>query len=222
MRDATVQQASPKAATSQPLRVPRRRLVATIGGILAIAAIVAMVLFFRQEPYTFNGGFYTPAPPAPPLDLTDQHGRPFSLADQRGNVVLVYFGYTTCPDYCPMTLSDFQVVKEELGEDADRARFVMVTIDPERDTEERLNEYLAFFDHDFIGLRGSAEQTAQVERDYGVAAQRVDYPGSASSYLMNHSTITYVIDPEGQLRLAYPHGFETELIVEDLQHLLHG
>ncbi|MCC7023028.1 MAG: SCO family protein [Thermomicrobiales bacterium] len=223
MQEATTQTAAaPKAAAARLSRAPGRRVVAAIGGVLVIAAIVAAVLFFRQEPYTFNGGFYTPALPAPALDLTDQNGHPFSLAEQRGNVVLVYFGYTACPDYCPMTLSDFQAIKEDLGEDADRARFVMVTIDPERDTEERLKEYMAFFDPDFIGLRGTAEQTAQVERGYGVAAERVDYPGSEASYLMNHSVITYVIDPEGQLRLAYPHGFETELIVEDLQHLLHG
>ena len=186
-------------------------------------AIVAAVLFVNWAPaYAFHGGEYIPAWTAPALDLTDQNGNPFSLADQRGRVVLVYFGYTTCPDLCPTTLSDFHVVKVELGADAGRVDFVLATFDPERDTQARLKEYLNFFDPDFIGLRGGQAQTEAFKRDYGVVVKRVDYPDSATGYLLDHTALVYVIDPEGLLRLSFPYGTDPALIAQDLRHLLNS
>ena len=132
----------------------------------------------------------------------------------------MYFGYTTCPDTCPTTLTDFQAVKDDLGPDADRVKFGLVTIDPERDTEARLKEYLAFFDPEFIGLRGGKSQTEQVKRDYGVLVHRVEYPDSATKYLLDHSTQTYVIDPQGRLALTFPYGMDPAPIAQDIRHLL--
>ncbi|MCA9862112.1 MAG: SCO family protein [Thermomicrobiales bacterium] len=199
---------------------------ALIGGVvLAIAAVAAVVfLVFRSQeaPYTYNGGFYAQPEAAKPLNLTDTNGKPFSLDQLKGNAVVVYFGYTTCPDICPTTLIDYQVVKEELGADADRVKFVLVTIDPERDTQEKLKEYLAFFDPEFIGLRGDAAQTEQVERDYGVLVHRVEYPDSATKYLLDHSTQTYVIDPQGRLALTFPYGMDPALMAQDIRHLLNS
>ena len=105
------------------------------------------------------------------------NGDPFTLDQVKGDVALVYFGYTTCPDVCPTTLTDLQAVKDDLGADADRVKIVMVTIDPERDTQAKLKEYLAFFDPEFIGLRGDAAQTEQFKKDYGITVERVEYPG---------------------------------------------
>ncbi len=217
---------SPATTEIPDAAVPRRRSVrpvALLGGVLAILAVVAGVLLFtRGQAYAFHGGEYSPAQPAPELNLTDQNGSAFSLADRRGDVVLVYFGYTTCPDLCPTTLSDFQVVKDELGADAERVKFVLATFDPERDTEARLKEYLAFFDPDFIGLRGDEAQTEAFKQAYGVTVKRVEYPESATGYLLDHTALVYVIDPEGRLRLTFPYGTDPALIAQDVRHLLNG
>lgn len=191
--------------------------------VLVIAAVVAGVILLNrgQEPsYAYNGGVFSPPAAAAPLNLTDMNGDPFTLDQVKGDVVLIYFGYTTCPDVCPTTLTDFQAVKEDLGTDADRVKFMLVTLDPERDTEAKLKEYLAFFDPDFIGLRGDAAQTAQITKDYGITVKRVEYPDSATKYLLDHSALVYVIDPEGRLLLTYPYGTDPALIAQDVRHLL--
>jgi protein SCO1/2 len=188
--------------------------------ILVVAGLAGLFLYMRQPAYAFHGGEYLPPQPAPPLDLMDQHNEPFSLADQAGNVTLIYFGYTTCPDLCPTTLSDFAVVKDELGEMADRVRFVLATFNPERDTPDRLQQYLDFFDPDFIGIWGDEAQTEQVLRDYGVSINRVEYPDSATGYLIDHTALIYVIDAEGRLRLSYPYGTAPADIAADVRHLL--
>ena len=172
------------------------------------------------ETYEFAGGEVSPAKAAPRIDLVDQDGQPFSLEQLEGNVVLLYFGYATCPDLCPTTLSDFTAVNEALGEKADRVKYVMVSVDPDRDTSARLKEYLAFFDPAFIGVRGDQAQTELVKREYGVVATRVDYPDSAVGYLVDHTSLIYVIDKDGKFRLTYSYGTDPTVIVPDIQHLL--
>lgn len=203
---------------------PSTRIGKLIGGaVLAVIAIAAVVLLVNrsQEPaYTFHGGVFTPAAAAAPLDLTDQNGEPFSLDQVKGDVALIYFGYTTCPDVCPTTLTDFQAVKEDLGAEADRVTFVMVTIDPERDTPAKLKEYLGFFDSGIIGLRGDTAQTEQVSQDYGVTVKRVEYPDSATKYLLDHTALVYLIDPVGRLLLTFPYGTDPALIAQDVLHVL--
>ncbi len=211
------------AEPTEPAK-PASRVGALIGGVLlAIAVVVAAgFLLYRNQaqPYVYNGGFYSPAEAAAPLNLTDQNGEPFTLDQLKGGVALVYFGYTTCPDVCPTTLLDFQAVKEDLGADADRVKFLLVTIDPERDTEAKLKEYLAFFDPDFIGLRGDEEQTEKFKQDYGIFVKRVEYPDSATRYLLDHSAQSFAIDPEGRLALTFPYGMDPALIAQDVRHLL--
>jgi protein SCO1/2 len=189
---------------------------------IAIIATIAVVTFVigRRESYAFKGGEIRPPMAAGALDLTDQHGQPFSLERERGNVLVVFFGYTTCPDLCPTTLSDYTAVKEALGKEAERARFVLVTVDPERDTAERLKTYLDFFDPDFIGLRGTPEQIEAAKQAYGVISRKVEYPDSATGYLVDHTSLTYVIDTEGRLRLTYGHGTDPADIADDVRHLL--
>lgn len=192
--------------------------------LLAVVAIVVAGGVFwwtnRTEPYQFKGGEISPAAIAPPLDLTDQDGNPFTLAQQKDKVSLIYFGYTTCPDLCPTTLNDFAIVKDELGEEAAKADFILVTFDPERDTETRLKEYLNFFDPDFIGLYGNDVQTQQFLQDYGVTIKRVEYPNSSTGYLIDHTALIYVVDKEGRLRLTYPYGTDPLMIVEDVNYLV--
>lgn len=203
---------------------PTSRLGALIGGVVLafVVLLAAGVLIYRnrETPYTYNGGFYTQPVAAAPLSLTDTNGEAFTLDQLKGDVALVYFGYTTCPDVCPTTLTDFQAVKDDLGPDADRVKFVLVTIDPERDTEAKLKEYLAFFDPDFIGLRGSEAKTEQFKRDYGIIVKRVEYPDSATKYLLDHSAQVYAIDPQGRLALTFPYGMDPALVAQDIRHLL--
>lgn len=200
------------------------RLWTLVGGVVLAIVVIAAAVFVlgrRQEPsYAYHGGEFSPPAAAAPLNLTDMNGNPFTLDQVKGDVTLVYFGYTTCPDVCPTTLTDFQSLKDELGPDADRVKFVMVTIDPERDTEAKLKEYLGFFDPDFIGLRGDAAQTEQVKQDYGITVKRVEYPDSATKYLLDHSALVYVIDPEGRLLLTFPYGTDPVLIAQDVKHVL--
>lgn len=200
----------------------RRRWLIAIGPVMVLAAVLIAAGWtrWRQDPYVFHGGELSPPKPAASIELTDQHGRPFSLKEQAGNVVVLYFGYTSCPDACPTTLSDWIGVKEALGQDAARVRFVMVTVDPERDTPERLAQYLAFFDPSFIGLTGTPEQTQAIAQAYGIVAVKRQFDESAMGYLVDHTTSTFVVDTKGRLRLVYAHGTDPELIAEDLRHLL--
>ena len=190
------------------------------GATLLLVLLVGLSACEYGQSYTFVGGELKPAKAAPPLDLTDQHDRPFHLTDYRGKVLLIYFGYTTCPDLCPTTLADFQAVKASLGEEADNVAFVLVTVDPKRDTAARLSEYLAFFDPAFIGLRGDAAQTTAAKQGYGVYAQKVEQLNSATGYLVDHTSMIYLIDPGGRLRLTYSHGSDPADITKDVEHVL--
>ena len=186
-------------------------------GVIVLGALSGCVI---GESYEFKGGELKPAAAAAPIELTDQFGQPFSLDQLNGQVALIYFGYTTCPDLCPTTLSDFSAIKEMLGEDAEQLEFVMITVDPDRDTEERLQQYLNFFDPDFVGLYGDEQQTEAVKAGYGVVATTVDYPDSATGYLVDHTSLIYVVDADGKLRLTFPYGFDPESIAEDIRHLI--
>lgn len=173
----------------------------------------------QAEP-AFYGGVLDPPQQAPDFALIDQHGRPFRLRDHNGKVVVLFFGYTTCPDVCPGTMAHYRRVKERMGEDAGRVEFVFITVDPDRDTQERLAEYVAIFDPEFYGLTGPQEALEQVWKAYGVYAERVEAPDSPVGYWMNHTALSYVIDTEGNLRLAHLFGTPVEEVVADLQRLL--
>lgn len=174
----------------------------------------------RLGPKDFYGGVLDPPRPAPEFTLIDQRGDTFRLSDHRGDVVVLFFGYTTCPDVCPGTLAQYRNVKALLGEDADRVEFVFVTVDPERDSKERLAEYIALFDPEFYGLWETRERLEEVWRMYGVYVERVDTPDSSAGYLVNHSAVSYVIDPRGNLRLAHLYGTPNDQVVHDLKLLL--
>ncbi len=189
-------------------------LVALI--ILALAATVACV----PRPYTFRGQPLQPPRPAPDFVLMDSNGHPFRLSDQRGRIVLLFFGYTTCPDVCPTALAKFRQVREALGAEAAQVRLVFITVDPERDTPARLKRYVETFSPDFIGLTGDRAALARVWEDYGVYVERQEAEGSAAGYLVAHSSWTYLVDQGGDLRLIYPHGATAEDMAMDIRHLL--
>jgi protein SCO1 len=157
---------------------------------------------------------------APDFTLTAQTGAPFRLSDQKGSVVLLFFGYTYCPDVCPTTLSDFKQAHQLLGADAERVRFVFVTVDPDRDTPDRLKQYMAIFGSDFVGLSGTAEQLAPVYKAYDITHDKVLSETDPRDYFINHTATTFAIDPAGQWRLNEPYGTSVEDLVRDVRLLL--
>lgn len=169
---------------------------------------------------TFLGSTVEPPLASPDFVLTDQNGHPFRLSDQRGKVVLLFFGYTQCPDVCPTTLATWRKVHEGLGEDAQQVRFVFVTVDPERDTSERLGLHVSAFNPEFIGLTGSQEELDAVYGIFDIVHEKDTSSGSAAGYLVNHTATTFAIDPAGQWRLRLPYGTPVEDIVHDVRQLL--
>ena len=184
--------------------------------VIGVAAAAGWTLGRLREP-EWRGMAVSPPYPAADFVLTDQSGRPWQLAGQRGKPVLLFFGYTSCPDVCPATMLQFKAVREALGPDADRVAFVFVTVDPERDTPERLRRYLARFDPAIVGLTGSPEAVQDVMSRYGVFAEKVPVPGSSAGYLMNHTALTYLIGPDGLVRVMFAHGTPTDDIVHDVR-----
>ncbi|NWG21990.1 MAG: SCO family protein [Chloroflexi bacterium] len=184
-------------------------------------ALLALVLVLAAcGEYRFRGGIIDPPFEAPDFTLTDQHGQPFRLSEQRGNVVMIYFGFTNCPDMCPAALADMAAARRQLGAEGNRVLGVFISLDPERDTQERLGRYVTAFDSTFIGLRGSEAELAPIVKDYGVTYARRELPGSALKYTIDHSTFIYVIDAAGRWRVLFPHGAAVDDIVSDLRYLV--
>lgn len=151
--------------------------------------------------------------------LTDHQGKARTLADFKGKVVVMFFGYTQCPDVCPTTMAEMASVMKQLGSDAERVQVLFVTLDPERDTQELLAAYVPNFDARFLGLRGDLAATEKVAKEFKVFYQKV--PGkTADSYTMDHTAGSYVFDREGRIRVFLRNGQGTEPIVHDLKILL--
>jgi len=188
-------------------------------GLLVLIGVAIAVVYFMPTTDTFRGTLYDPAIPAPEIVLTRDDGSNFRLSEQRGNVVLLFFGYTSCPDVCPTTLSDLRKVQDELGSAASQVKVVFVTVDPDRDTPDVIQKYVSIFDPAFIGLSGSEAELDPVWQEYGVYREIDKAPNSASGYLVTHSARVYVIDRDGNLHLSYSYGTAIDDIVHDLKIL---
>ncbi|MBN8443038.1 MAG: SCO family protein [Thauera sp.] len=193
----------------------------TLGAALAGAlSLILLLPGCAPSAPAFRSTDITGADYGKSLALTDHHGQLRTLADFRGKVVTVFFGYTQCPDVCPTALSGMAEVMRQLGADADRVQVLFVTVDPERDTQALLSEYVPVFDKRFLGLYGSLEKTAEVAKDF-----RVFYRKSGDvngHYTIDHSAGTYVFDPSGKLRLYVRHAEDPAVIAADIRALLAG
>ena len=153
------------------------------------------------------------------LQLSDPDGQVRTLADYKGKVVVVFFGFTQCPDVCPTTMAELAEVKRSLGADGARVQGIFVTIDPARDTAELLKAYAANFGPDIVGLRGTPEQTVAVAKEFTVFFNKV--PGKTdTSYTMDHTAGSYVFDAKGRVRLFTRHGTGAQALADDLKILL--
>jgi len=149
--------------------------------------------------------------------LIDHNGKPRMLADFRGKAVVLFFGYTHCPDVCPTTLADLAQAMRLLGKDAERVQVLFVTVDPERDKPEMLAQYVPAFDPSFLALYGDAQATAQVAQAFGVIYRKQP---TSSGYSMDHSAGTFLIDTAGRTRLLAPYGQRAEWLADDIRLLL--
>jgi protein SCO1/2 len=174
-----------------------------------------------SAPAAFENTDVTGLDYAKDFSLPDYNGTLRTLADFKGKAVVVFFGYTQCPDVCPTTMVEMAKVMQALGGDADRVQVLFITVDPERDTAELLSKYVPAFDPRFLGLRGDLAQTEKVARDFKVFYQKV--PGKTpGSYTMDHTAGTYVFDPQGRIRLFIRYGQPVESISHDLKILLNS
>jgi protein SCO1/2 len=192
-----------------------------LGGLaagLAVAAVIGGATLALRPRHQFAGLVKDPPAPAPDFALTDETGAPFRLSDLRGQWVLLAYGYTTCPDVCPVTLSYLSAVKRDLGPAGEQARIVFVSIDPERDTVAVMGEYVNHFGTGIKGLTGTPEQVAAAAAAYGAKYERSAVT-SAAGYLMNHSAYVYVIDPEFRWRETWPFGVRPPEMQADLEWL---
>jgi protein SCO1 len=164
-----------------------------------------------------KAGVFEPPRAAPDFTLAGSHGEPLRLSDHRGKVVVLGFGFSHCPDVCPITLSTLRAALRELGEAGEDVQVLYVTVDPERDTAQRMKEYLGAFHESFRGGTGTPDQLAAVRREYGIMAEKRVVPGT---YLYGHSSFTYLIDRDGKLRALMPYGHSAADYVHDLRVLL--
>ena len=153
--------------------------------------------------------------------LTDHNGKPRTLADFKGKVVVVFFGYTQCPDVCPTTLSELAGIKKALGSEAERLQVIFITLDPQRDTPELMAGFVPAFDSSFLGLWGEQAVIDKVAKDFKVFAQKVPSKDS-KSYTIDHTAGSYVFDDQGRIRLFVRHGQGGDGLQKDLQRLLAG
>lgn len=186
---------------------------------LAVSFVVWSVAVASAES-PFRGGVLEPPRLAPDFTLRAPDGREVRLSRLRGQVVALTFGYTFCPDVCPTTLAELAQVRARLAGDAKRLRVLFVTVDPERDSLERVRAYTNAFDSTFVGLTGTPERLASVRRAWGVTANKRVISGTSAAYLVDHSAFVYVIDPAGRLRLMFPFGTSIEDMTHDIKLLL--
>jgi protein SCO1/2 len=192
----------------------RKILYVGLGSLLLIGGVAAGTILFGK-PATFRGTTYAePYPAAPDFVLTKGDGTSFQLSEMRGKIVLLFFGYTSCPDVCPTTMAELnQALGQLTPQEADQVQVLFVTVDPQRDTPERVDEYVDFFNPAFLGLSGTEDELAPVWNDYGVYREIVDST-SAAGYLVDHTARVTLIDADGNMRVSF--GFDTP--VEDIVH----
>lgn len=201
----------------------RRRTILPIGiGLVALALIALAATWAVRafpQPYTFHGAQFDPPRPIADFTLINQDGQSVRLSDYRGRLVLLFFGYTHCPDVCPTTLARLNQVMRALGDEAKAVQVLFVSVDPERDTPAVLKQFLSHFNPAFTGLTGQAEEVRAVTQAFGVYVQKEEV-GSAAGYLVTHTARIYVIDPDGRLVLTFHPEMETQDVVADLKYLL--
>lgn len=196
----------------------RNALKLIAASALSISAAAVLTACSPDGP-AFRGVNITGADYARDFSLTDHHGQLRSLKDLRGKVVVVFFGFTQCPDVCPTSMQELAEVKAALGADGERLQGIFISVDPERDTLELLKAYMENFDPSFLALRPTPEQLPALAKDFKIHYKKVDGT-TPTSYTLDHSAGSYLYDPQGRLRVYHRYGSGTEALTEDVRLLL--
>jgi len=205
-------------ATAGPTSVYSRILWVSIGVVLVLA--LAALFAWRLRPPELHGVLIQSPQEAADFTLMTSTGEPMSLSDFRGKFVLLYFGYTFCPDVCPTTLNDLKGMMEILGpKRAEDVQVIMVSVDPERDTVEQLASYLPYFHPSFLGMTGTVEEIQPVASRFGIFFERHEGT-SAAGYLVDHTAVVTLVDDEGYVRMVFPYGTSGEDMAADLTYLM--
>jgi len=197
----------------------KRKTLKTIAVCAALVSAGGLLTACSKGKPEFRGVDISEVDYARDIQLPDHNGQQRSLKDFKGKVVVVFFGYTQCPDVCPTSMQELAEVKQMLGKDGDRLQGIFVTVDPERDTPEVLKAYMANFDPSFLALYGSPEQLAAVAKDFKIYYKKVDGK-TPTSYTMDHSAGSYVYDPAGRLRVYNRYGSGAQALAADVKVLL--
>lgn len=188
---------------------------------LLLVLLATLAVFWFGQSASFRGTSYgEPFPVATPFELTRASGEVFRLSDQRGKIVLLFFGYTSCPDVCPTTMAEMKQVVDALGKPGELVQVVFISVDPDRDTPELMQKYAEHFNKRFIGLTGSMDELQPIWDAYGIYREVNQTDSSAMGYIVDHTARVFLVDADGNLRLSY--GFQTpvEDIVHDIKILL--
>jgi protein SCO1/2 len=196
----------------------KREFLRCLFAVFAMAPVLASLPGCSQSKPAFAAIDLTGADYAKNFELTDQNGQVRHLTDFAGKVVVVFFGYTQCPDFCPTTMTELVEVKKALGKDADRLQVLFVTVDPERDTQDVMKAYVSNFDPSFLALRTTPEKLAELAKDYKVYYKKVDGQ-TTTSYTVDHTAGSYVYDTRGRLRLLTHYGSGAQVVAKDIAQL---
>ena len=188
-------------------------------GACALALSLVGLSACSEPKPAFKAVDITGADYAKELNLTDQNGQVRKLKDFSGKLVVVFFGYTQCPDVCPTTMQELAEVKRLLGPDGDKLQAVFVTVDPERDTTELLKAYVENFDASFVALRPTQEQLPAIAKEFKIYFKRVEGK-TPTSYTMDHSAGSYTFDTQGRVRLFNRYGMGAQALADDFKLLL--
>ena len=205
--------------TNFPMQPSRRRAVKTLVSLVALSAASGFLIGCSPDKPQFKSIDLTGADYAQGFSLTDHNGQLRTLKDFAGKVVVVFFGFTQCPDVCPTSMAELAQVKQQLGPDGDKLQGIFITVDPERDTADMLKAYMGNFDPTFLALRPTLEQLPQVAKDFKIYYKKVDgkTPGS---YTMDHSAGSYVFDEKGRIRLYNRYGSGADGLASDIRLLI--
>jgi len=189
--------------------------------ILLVVSLIG-VTGCSSKDAALHGAVFDPPRTLMDFSLASTTGQPFTLSEHRGELVLLYFGYRTCPDFCPTTSIELRNLYQALGASASQVKIVFVTVDPERDDIDSLTRYIHAFHQDFIGLRAEGDSLQTLMRQFGVVAQRRPVGDDPQSYLVDHTASIFLIGLEGRLQAQYLYGTDYQDILSDLKNILRG
>lgn len=185
--------------------------------VILLAVLLPGCSAASQNTYKMHGAVFDPPRILTDFTMKSTDGTDFTLSQHRGQTILLYFGYRSCPDFCPTTFAELNQIYAALNQPKDKLKVVFVTVDPDRDTLDNLTLYVHGFHNDFIGLRDDGDGLKQLMKQFGVVAEKRQVGDSPLSYLVDHTASLFLITPDGQLKVQYLYGTDYRDVLADLK-----